>query len=449
MGDERVNRTVRIPLVVPEDRVNDIHWTRYKVAYCQQRTSDFCWDDPKHPDDIVSDYKAADTALYHPLREETDQLHSNLVQKAMKDVTGNMSTAKSNWDKDDRVNHPQYRICREGGSYAITYDKRAATFHKHKVSLATVNGRVECQYILPRELKGTPYWRYVLDAAWSFGTSKLVFDGERFWLHAVCTRLRPTQPLWAKQSAADHWGSDTQSGARVLGVDLNVNRSSVVTSVAGFHGNADELNDRREQFERVRGGLQQTGTRSAHLTFHGMNGREWRYFDKYAHDCANGIVEDALRTKCTHVVFEDLTRIRKRISNLPKFQQWLFKRIRRYAEDKLELLGIHTDTVNPRDTSKRCSHTECESNTKSNLSGKDFECVECGLQLNRDYNAARNIAFQWFAENEEHGQSSRTCSAGRATSQLALKSGTLALSGEFTAQEWLSTDKPTTSVVGS
>jgi len=230
-------------------------------------------------------------------------------------------------------------------------------------------------------------------------------------------------------------------------VDLNVDGYSVVTSVAGFHGNADELNDRRERFERVREGLQQTGTRSAHLTFHEMSGREWRHFDAYAHDCANGIVFDAMWARCTHVVFEDLTHIRKRISNLLKFQQWLFKRIRSYAEDKLELLGIETDTVNPLNTSKRCSHTECDSCGRANLSGKEFACVECGLELNRDYNAARNVAFQWFAENDP-GQSDRTCQASRATSRLALKSGTLSPSGEFTAWDGLSTDKPTTEVVG-
>ncbi|MFD1514152.1 RNA-guided endonuclease InsQ/TnpB family protein [Halomarina rubra] len=450
MDDDRVNRTVVLPLVVPPERVADLHATRRRVAYCQRRTSDVCWDDPNRPADVISTYRTAETALYHQLREETEGLHSNLVQKAMKDVTSNMGTAKSNWRAGDQVGQPTYPDSQDDGSYAITYDKRAATFHKYEVSLATVTGRVECRYVLPRDIQGTPYERYVLDSRWSFGTSKLVFDGERFWLHAVCTRPRPTQPVWATD-AVDESSSDTQTRIRLLGVDCNVDGHSVVTSVAGFHGNADALNDRREQFERVRGGLQQTGTRSAHRTFYGMSGREWRFFDAYAHDCANGIVDDALGARCTHVVFEDLTRIRKRISNAPKFQQWLFKRIRTYTADKLELLGIKTATVNPRNTSKRCSHTDCESCTDANRSGSRFECVDCGLALHADYNAARNIALQWFAENAhemKHGQSSQTCSAGRATSQLALKSGTLSPDGVFSPVDGLSTDKPTSSLVG-
>ena len=439
MGDEYVRRVVRLPLVVPDDRIDDLHATRLKVSYCQQRTSDFCWDDPKHPEDLITAYSTADGALYQTLREETNKLHANLVQKAMKDVTSNMSTAKHNWHAGDRVNQPTYRERNDDGSYAITYDHRAATVLKYKVSLATINGRVECKYVLPADLTGTPYERYVLDSAWSFSTSKLVFDGERFWLHAVCKKPRPTQPIWSKQSAADYRGSDTNARTRVLGVDLNVKGSSVVTSVAGFHGNAGELNDRRAQFERVRSGLQQTGTRSAHLTYHAIGGREWRHFDAYAHDCANGIVADAVQTRCTHVIFENLTRIRKHISNAPAYQQWLFRRIREYAAYKLAGLGIKTATVDPRNTSMRCSNTECGLCTDANRSGKEFECVGCGLALNADYNAARNIALQWFNENDR-GQSGRTRPAGRATSQLALKSGILTPEGEFSSYESVSTD---------
>ncbi len=49
----------------------------------------------------------------------------------------------------------------------------------------------------------------------------------------------------------------------------------------------------------------------------------------------------------------------------------------------------------------------------------------------------------------DYDQSGRTRSAGWATSQPALKSGTLTLEGTFTPMNWLFTDNPTTSVVGS
>jgi len=75
------------------------------------------------------------------------------------------------------------------------------------------------------------------------------------------------------------------------------------------------------------------------------------------------------------------------------------------------------------------------------------------VALNADYNAARNIGLRWFEENVP---ASRTRSSGRATCQLALVSGVLSVGAavrkddaKFTAMDWMSTDKPTTSVVGS
>ena len=451
--DDASHRAVLIPLVVPDNRVEDLHETHVQYQHCQNRASDYCWpDSPKQPADLLTRKTEVENALYHPLREETRGMHANLVQKAIKDAVSAIKTCKSNWKEGDRVSKPVFTD-EEDPSYAMSYDKRSATLYKYKVSLSTRSGRVECRYVLPAELEGTPYEQYVLSEEWSFAESKLLFDADFFWLCLICKKPAPLYPTWS--SDAEQRGSDTQSGIRVLGVDLNVDNYSVVTSLAGFHGNADYLNNRRNEYEKVRAGLQQTGTRSAHKTMHGRKGREWRYFDAYAHDCANGIVYDAVRSRCTHVVFERLTRIRKRISNRKKFQQWLFRRIREYATYKLEALGIIVDEVNPRNTSKRCSNTERDSCTNSNRNDKRFRCVECGLELNAEYNTARNVALQWFAEKEvaadgsvEYDQSGRTCRAGRAASQLALNSGTLSLDGVFTPTEWVSTDKPTSSLVG-
>ena len=181
-------RTVRIPLIVPADRRDDLHQTRPKYQHCQNRTVEYCWPDtPTQPDDLITNKGDAEAALYDQLREETDGLHANLVQKAIKDATSAVGAAKSNWESGNRISKPRFDDA-DDPSWAMTYDKRAATYHRYKVSLATVNGRLEARYVLPRELDGTPYARYVLDRRWSFSTSKLVYDGDRFWLHAVMKR---------------------------------------------------------------------------------------------------------------------------------------------------------------------------------------------------------------------------------------------------------------------
>ena len=78
-------RTVRIPLIVPADRRDDLHQTHPKYQHCHNKTVEYCWPTtPKQPDDLITDKGDAEAALYDQLREETDGLHANLVQKAIR-----------------------------------------------------------------------------------------------------------------------------------------------------------------------------------------------------------------------------------------------------------------------------------------------------------------------------------------------------------------------------
>ncbi|MDB2246508.1 transposase [Halorubrum ezzemoulense] len=433
----KANRTVRIPLSVPDQRADDLHATHNPYQYCQNRTVDWCWPDaPTHPDDLKTGKGDAEDALYDDLRDKTDhELHSNLVQKAIKDAVSAVGSCKTSWENGDRISKPEFQDHADE-SYTMTYDKRAATYHRYKASFAVLDGApVHCRYELPATLNATPYNQYVRDSRWGFSTSKLVFDGEQFWLHAVMKRSYTDAPEYPP--TAD--GPDTQEDfTRVLGVDLNVNGHSAVTSAGGFHGNADYLNHRRSTYEELRGELQETGTRSAHLRLQSRRGVEWAWLDQYAHHVANCIVADAVTVGATHVVFENLTRIRQRISNEPKFQQWLFGRVQKYVEYKLKEFGISFEQVAARYTSQSCSRTDCDCVDEDNRSGKQFNCISCGYALNADLNAAKNIGLKFL----ETLPASRTCSSGKATSQLALVSGTLTPTGSFSRVDWASTDKP-------
>jgi putative transposase len=364
-------------------------------------------------------------------------------------VTSAMSTLQTNWKKGFRISKPEWNA--DADAWTMTYDKRAATFYKYEVSLATVDGRVTLRYRLPAELDGTPYEKYVLDPDWSTTTSKLVYRNGRYWLHLGVKR-EYSDELWATRVDEEVSNTPEEDAIRVLSVDLNVNGATAVTSVAGFHGNASYLNHRREQYEALRAELQQTATRSAYQRFHEYVRDHANWLSEYEWAVINGIVEDALNVRATHVVFEKLEGIRNRISNLPKFQQWMFKRIIDEVKAQLEPYGVDVERVNPKNTSKGCSHTECGHVSEANRSDKEFECVECGLELNADYNAARNVGLRFLQSEVPTG---RTRSSGRVTSQLALVSGVLSVREDagngvqFTSKDWMSTDKPTTSVVGS
>ncbi|PSQ14775.1 transposase [Halobacteriales archaeon QS_7_69_60] len=426
-----VTRTVRVQLDVPDDRKSDLHATNDLFQYCANRTANWAWCYPE--DDCVTNKSEAENAIYDDLRDETDYLHANLVQKAIKRATDDIDNCVDRLADSENTSPPEYN------TFSIVYDKRAATYYRDKVSLATVNGRVECEYDLPNNPDGTPHGEYLLNEDYDFATSTVHYDSEtdEFYLHGAMERELDV----ARPEKAEH--------SRVLGVDCNVDDHIAVTSTGRFVGNADYLNHQRREFEKRRASLQQTGTRSAHLTFQRIGDRFGRWSADYLHRCSKALVQEAHRQNCTHIAFEDLEQIRKRISDGKKFQQWAFRELQQQTKHKAELAGVVVETVEPFYTSQQCS--KCGMTLDENRDGQHFECLDCSYTANADYNAAKNIARK-LALKLQRGQKSP---AGGAFCQYALKSGVMTVnatdvaSDAYVSAERESTDKPTTSAVGS
>ncbi len=228
----------------------------------------------------------------------------------------------------DKTSQPHF------DTWSVVYDKRSATFHRDHVSLSTVNGRVECDYVIPTEPEGTPIGEYLLNEDYEFRMSTLQYDrsSESFYLHARMRRLERDE---REKSTAS---SDTKHRT-VLGVDLNVDGSLAVTSTGVFIGNADEMNHRRRAFEKTRGSMQQTGTRSAHLSIQSMKDREHRWMQDELHRASNQILEEARDHGCTHIAFENLTGIRDRMASAKRFHAWTFRRLYHYVEYKARCSG--------------------------------------------------------------------------------------------------------------
>ncbi len=198
-----------------------------------------------------------------------------------------------------------------------------------------------------------------------------------------------------------------------------------VTSSGAFIGNADLFNHKRREYERRRGNLQQTGTRSAHLTIQSLGDRFASWSEDYLHRVSKEVVAEAAANGCDTIVLEDLAGIRERIADLSKFQQWAFAELARQITYKAKAERISVEMVNPTYTSRQCSHTECGFTHKQNRNGDEFCCQKCGKEIHSDYNAARNIAARYLQNRRKSG-------AGGATNHLALKSGTVNGSGDFT-----------------
>ncbi|WP_434530234.1 zinc ribbon domain-containing protein (plasmid) [Haloarcula sp. NS06] len=109
--------------------------------------------------------------------------------------------------------------------------------------------------------------------------------------------------------------------------------------------------------------------------------------------------------------------------------------------------GFESTSVNPAFSSQTCSKCGHQSNTNRDSDGW-FACNECGYEVDGDYNAAKNVGLRLLA------LPSGKRPDGLGNGQLALKSGTLNVSDTSSVYSSLefereSTDKPTTSAVGS
>lgn len=355
---------------------------------------------------------------YDDVREQTS-LGSQHAILACHQAAENIKSCISRRQDGKKASKPTYT------SPTVTYDSRTMTVfpEKEQVSLTTHgdHARVRADLVLPDDEDGYQY-QYLDSDEWEPTESTLHYRDGDWYLHLG----------FRKPKTAD----ETTENGTVLGVDLGVTEIAV-TSTARFFS-AGELNHKRREFERVRGDLQERGTRNAHRTLENVSGREDEYVKHFLHSVANGIIEEALRYDCDGIVFEELDGIRERLPEAVWHSEWAFNRLYEYVEYKAEAEGLFVETTNPKNTSKRCA--ECGFIHDANRPSRDtFECQQCGTRNHADYNAAKNVADVYLRREQ---QSSR----GRGISQYALKSGTVTPNRGYTPysheSEVESTDKP-------
>ncbi|QAU12183.1 transposase [Halorubrum sp. BOL3-1] len=396
MADDYVRRTAITRLEVTDEQRDLLEETISEWKRGCQLATDMAWDKCNAKSDVQP-------LAYDDVREHTDlgSQHAILAtHQAAQAITGCIERRSNG----KRVSKPTFT------APTVTYDTRTMTlFDDDTVSLSTTESRVRCQLALPTADDG--YQRQYIDSdTWSVTESTLTARDGDYLLHIGFRRH--------KNDAERNTAED----GTVLGVDLGI-ENLAVTSTASFVSGRELTHNLRE-FERVRGGLHQTGTRSAHRTLEQVSGRELRYVRDVLHRASNAIVNEALRYECDVIAFEDLTDIREQ-TGASWGHRWAFRTLYEQVEYKAESVGVSVKQVGSAYTSQRCS--ECGFTADENRpSRNDFGCVKCGSEANADYNAAKNIGMRYVRRGQ---QSSRRTG----NSQLALKSGTVTPSGGFTA----------------
>jgi len=187
----------------------------------------------------------------------------------------------------------------------------------------------------------------------------------------------------------------------IYGADRGIKRQ-VVLSSNKFYGRAVWKEHERRLFSLI-SRLQAKGTKSAkkHLK------KVWRRLRLFRENCDRVVAKEIIKLlqPGDTIVLEDLTNIRDRCGAKGKVHKkhrrhvgrWSFKRLEQLIKYYAELEGIYVETVEPHYTSQTCSR--CGIVSKKNRKSRSFYSCSCGLNLNADLNAARNIANKWCEAN--------------------------------------------------
>jgi putative transposase len=394
-------RTVRVKLDNYDEQLLD-HTGEQFIEACNH-VIEQAWSDNGN---IETSKTALHEQTYDELREKLD-LHSNHVQHARNKAVDALGNVLEDWSNGEKASKPQFR------STTIVYGSRTMTLYDDYVSLATIDGRIEADLVLP-DGDDNPHSYYMENEDWERCQSELVRNSDGWFLHITFEQGEDIE--------------ETTEDDTVMGVDLGINQLAVTST--GKFWNGGELNHRRDEYERVRGNLQETGTRSAHLTIKQIGGTESNYNENYLHNISKELVEEAVENNCTVIVFEDLTGIREHMSNVRDFHVWAFNQLYEYVEYKARAEGIDVEQVEPQYTSKLCSYCGCE----GNRDGERFECLECGREYHADYNASKNIAWRYILNHSSTNSSNNNISSNSSSNSSSLQCGQKSQTGGATSQ---------------
>ncbi|MBI3413590.1 MAG: IS200/IS605 family element transposase accessory protein TnpB [Candidatus Aenigmarchaeota archaeon] len=293
---------------------------------------------------------------YRLLRRTYPSLQSSLVQCARDQASDILK--RSGFER----NKPVKRI---NGS--VRYNARTYTpkLKQGIISVSTIEGRKKFQITIPKHFK-----------KYAFGTVKgmVLAPRQDFFLCKLIIEIKDKQFKYKR--------------IKTLGIDCGINKIAVCSDNTFYA--SKHLKRRKGEFFYMRRKLQQKGTRSAKRLLKKISGRENRFVADINHQISKTIINSKNNT----FVFEKLS-VRKDRKFGRKFNKklgsWSFRQLQRFVEYKTRDIGKRTIFVNPAYTSQTCS--VCATTQKSFRHGNLFSCHKCGLNLDADLNASRNIAM--------------------------------------------------------
>jgi len=394
-----VRRTVPVTLDVDSDDAALLEDTVDTFLWSAQYVVDHAF----QGEYVTTSKTTLDDETYDDVREATNSFNGGLVQAARNTAAEACKSVVQRWKNGKTASKP----CMT--SPHVVYDHRTATFHDDYVSLATTDGRVEADYVLPDEDSDTPHAEYLFSNEYETTGAELHRKHGEWQLHIHCK----------KEMESDTPEQATTENGTVLGVDLGVNNLAVTST--GTFWTGEEFDHWRREYENRRGDLHACGTRWAHQNIQSVGQKEEGRFKQTLHRISNELVTEARENECSVIAFENLTDIRDR-TGASWGHKWAFTRLYEYVEYKAAKYGINVEQVDPEHTSRRCS--ECGFTHPDNRESESFECQKCGYENHADYNAAKNIGLRYLRRNQTGGDEG-------APLGVRLNSGTLNVNGDY------------------
>lgn len=303
---------------------------------------------------------------YYYLRE-TYNLKSQMAQSVMKTVIAKYKTNKSNGHDFNLVQFKKLE-------YDLVWN-RDYSLTKGVFSINTLNGRFK----IPFETKGMNKY---FDGSYKFGTAKLVFKFNKYFLHIPMTK--------------DYQQTTPSKINKIVGIDLGINFLATCYDSYGkttFY-NGKHIKAKRGHYKILRKELQECGTKSAKRKIKSIGSRENRWMNDLNHSITKALVDKYGAN--TLFVLEDLSNVRTstekvNINYRYVSVSWAFYQFRQLLEYKAQTNGSMVIAVNPKYTSQMCP--KCGHIEKANRNKKHhiFCCKNCTYQSNDDRIGAMNL----------------------------------------------------------
>jgi putative transposase len=294
---------------------------------------------------------------YHELKEEYPKMYSNVIQEAMNRAIEIM--------RKQNGSLPKYKAS------SMSFKAIDVKYNGENIGIPVVGKK--------------KVWMPLIVPSY-FGKYKELDKGR---LEVV-----NKEDTWYAYVSVEHPVKEQINPDGVLGVDLGIRQIAAISDKKGnvneFYGS--ELISRRKEFNQRRKTLQEEkgGDNNKYQALKQVSGKEKRFMQDINHKIAKDIVEKAKHYNYS-IAVENLKGLRegKASKTLREMlHRWRYRDLADKIEYKAEAEGIPIYYVDPRKTSKICSNCGSKNDIESS---KQYKCSNCGIELNRDLNAARNI----------------------------------------------------------